>query len=259
MKKMPVVFIGHGSPMNAIEDNEYTKSWKKIAESIPLPRAILIFSAHWMASGETRISSQIQSKMVYDMGGFPPELYEVRYEAPGSVEISTEIQSLLSQNYIRATLDTNRWFDHGVWSVLMHMFPDADIPVICMSIDYSSSPESLYKLGESLRILRESWILIMGSGNIVHNLRAIDWTWDHVYDWAVEFDKKISELITKRDFQTLFDFRSWWELSRQAHPTFDHLLPIFPLLGASNQEDMVSFFTPEISMGSLSMRSIVWW
>jgi 4,5-DOPA dioxygenase extradiol len=258
MQKMPVVFIWHGSPMNAIEDNIYTKSWEKIAESIPLPRAILIFSAHWIASGDTRISHQLEPKMIYDMGGFPPELYEVKYEAPGSLEISSEIQSLLLQNNIKTTLDHNRWFDHGVWSVLMHMFPSANIPVICMSIDYSSSPESLYRLWESLRILRESWILIMGSGNIVHNLRAIDWTGDHMYNWALDFDKKISDLITKRDIQWLFEFRSWWDMSRLAHPTFDHLLPIFPLLGASEQEDVVSFFTPEISMGSLSMRSIVW-
>ena len=258
MQKMPVVFVWHGSPMNAIDDNTYTKSWKKIAESIPSPRAILMFSAHWITSWETRISNQLQPKMIYDMGGFPPELYEVKYEAPGSPDVAQEIQSLLAQNNIRAILDNNRWFDHGVWSVLMRMFPDASVPVICMSIDYNSSVESLYQLWQSLRILRESWILIMGSGNIVHNLRAIDWSGNHVYDWALEFDKKVSDLIFMHNIQGLLDFKSWWNISRLAHPTFDHLLPIFPLFGATNSEDEVSFFTSEISMGSLSMRSILW-
>ena len=258
MKRMPLVFVGHGSPMNVIEDNKYTNSWKKIAESIPLPRAILIFSAHWITRGDTRISNQIHPQMIYDMEWFPQALYELQYQAPWSPEISKEIQVLLKQKNINTLLDNNRGFDHGVWSILKHMFPDANIPIICMSIDYNSSPEILYNLWEWLRSLRESGVLLMWSGNLVHNLRAIDWTGDYIFDWAIEFDKKISELINKRDFQTLFEFKTWWDISRLAHPTFDHLLPLFPLLGASNQDEIVTYFTPDINMGSLSMRSIVW-
>ena len=293
---MPIIFIGHGSPMNAIESNIYTESWKKIWENIEKPRAILMFSAHWITEWHTRISSNEHPEMIYDMYGFPPELYRVWYSAPGSREIAEEIMMTLressichsersggipfSSSYddkIDATLmrwfwkgslrddkkeyfsfDSKRGFDHGVWSTLIHIFPNADVPIISMSLDYLASPWELYAIGASLAILRDRGILMMWSGNIVHNLGAIDWSGKHTYPWAVEFDKKVANLIESRDFAELLDFKNWWEVSRLAHPSYDHLLPLFPLLGASSLQDRVSFFTPDIVMGSLSMRSVRW-
>jgi len=310
--KQPLLFIGHGSPMNTIESNIYTESWKKIWESIEKPRAILMFSAHWITEWQTHISSVENPDMIYDAYGFPPELYQVQYNAPWSREIVEEIYSVFVdprschtnegticsenkekmeqmprasqwqkqktiqqdfsttkitetdflhskwQKLPKIILDSERWFDHGVWSTLMHIFPQADIPVITMSLDYLDSPRELYALGDFLAILRDKWIFIIWSGNIVHNLGAIDWSGKYTYPWAIEFDKKVANLIESRDHDQLLDFKNWWEISRLAHPSYDHLLPIFPLLGASSFQDTIEFFTPDILMGSLSMRSVRW-
>ncbi len=259
---MPILFIGHGSPMNAIESNQYTQSWRNIGKTLPKPRAILMLSAHWITEWEIRISMSEKPEMIYDMGGFPPELYRVRYDAPGSREIAEEIIDIFDTKNIKIIPDLTRGFDHGVWSTLIHLFPAADIPVITMSLDYRASPRQLVELGESLAILREQWILIMWSGNIVHNLGAIDWSGDHIYPWAIKFDSRIADgLIAWKNsplWESILEFRSWWDISRLAHPTYDHLLPLFPLLGASLSDDRVEFYTPDIAMGSLSMRSIVW-
>lgn len=258
MKKMPLVFIGHGSPMNAIEHNEYTQSWIKIANSIPTPRAIVIFSAHWITQNETKIAYNSSPQMIYDMWGFPDELYRVRYDARADLELSQQIHELFLSNNINSKLDSQRGFDHGVWSVLMHMYPEAQIPVICISVDYRSGEEHLMNIGKSLRELRESGVLIMASGNIVHNLWAIDWSWKHIFDWAQEFDHRVSEYISNKNTQELLNYKNWWNITRLSHPTVDHFLPIFPLLWAVGQDDNVNFYTPNISMGSLSMRSVVW-
>lgn len=280
MQTMPIIFIGHGSPMNAIETNTYSESWRKIWNSIPQPRAILMLSAHWITSWETRISTSEHPPMIYDMGGFPDELYRVEYKTIGSRSIAEEICSVIAKNEAiqvseksengllrprgwqeqqsQIIPDPTRWLDHGSWSVLLHLFPHADIPVISMSIDYSASPESLFYLGQSLASLREQWVLIVGSGNIVHNLGMIDWSWEIQHPWAIEFDKKIETLIKNNDFDWILRFGEWGNISRLAHPSYDHLLPLFPLLGATNPDDSVQFLTPDIVMGSLSMRSIVW-
>ncbi len=281
---MPIIFIWHGSPMNAIENNIYTDSWKQIAKNIEKPRAILMFSAHWITENETRISMSENPEMIYDMGGFPPELYQVRYDAPGSKKIAEEICSVIAKNdqvqvskksengLLRASQwqepqtkiipDPKRWYDHRVWSTLVHLFPTDDIPVITMSLDYRASPRYLVGLGESLAILRERGILIVGSGNIVHNLGAIDWSWESIHPWAVEFDARFARWLESGkdtpEWKSLLDFRSWWDISRLAHPSYDHLLPIFSLMGASSAADIVEFYTPDIAMGSLSMRSVVW-
>lgn len=260
---MPILFIGHGSPMNAIETNQYTESWKKLWNSIPRPRAILMLSAHWITSWETHISTNEHPGMIYDMGWFPPELYQVQYSAPGSVAIAKEIKKILeSVADIHIQEDSIRGFDHGVWSTLIHLFPTADIPVICMSLDYRASPEYLFHLGEQLAILREQGILIVASGNIVHNLSAIDWSGKAQYPWAVEFDSRIANGIesgkNSKEYMDILEFRSWWDIARLAHPSYDHLIPLFPLLGAVRSDDSVRFLTPDIAMGSLSMRSIVW-
>ena len=289
-QRMPIIFIWHGSPMNAIENNNYTESWKQIAKTLEKPRAILMFSAHWITENETRISTAEKPEMIYDMGGFPPELYQVRYDAPGSREIAEEVSAVITKNdqvqvseksengllrasqwqeqlqwdeqNIKITNDPTRGYDHGVWSTLVHFFPAADIPVITMSLDYRATPRDLVELGESLAILRERGILIVSSGNIVHNLGAIDWSWERIHPWAVEFDTRFARWLesgkNSPEWESLLDFRSWWDISHLAHPSYDHLLPIFPLMGASSADDRVEFCTPDIAMGSLSMRSVVW-
>ncbi len=259
---MPMIFIGHGSPMNAIESNIYTESWRDMTKFLQEPRAILIFSAHWITEWETWISTALDPQMIYDMWGFPPDLYRAKYTAKGSPEIAEEIIGILEQKNIKIRRDTNRGFDHGIWSSLMHLFPTADIPVISISLDYRSSPRDLMNLWESLSILRSKWILIIGTGNIVHNLWAIDWSWEHIYPWAIEFDKRIADgIVAGKDtpkFENILDFQSWGEIACLAQPSYDHLLPLFPLLGASETDDVVEFYTPAIVMGSLSMRSVIW-
>ncbi len=290
--KTPLIFLAHGSPMNAIEQNQYTESWKVLGKSIQKPRAILMFSAHWITEHETRISSSQHPEMIYDMYGFPESLYHIHYDAPGSPEIAEEIITLLwasdpilplvggvrggtppnlpykgrddarRQVQPKITLDPTRGYDHGVWSTLVHMFPEQDIPVVTMSLDYHMSPRQYIELGQSIAKLREKWILIMWSGNIVHNLRAIDWNNGPAYPWATEFDARVADGLTawknSPAWESILEFQSWGDVSKLAHPSYDHLLPLFPLMGASSVDDRVEFLTPDITMGSLSMRSVVW-
>ncbi len=256
--KMPLLFIGHGSPMNALETNTYTDSWKKIGESIThRPRAILMLSAHWITEWEMRVNMTETPEMIYDMYGFPEELYRVRYDSLWSSDFATEIiRELAGKNAI--IWDISHWLDHGAWSTLIHLFPEADIPVIQMSLDYSKSPLWHYEFGKKLKTLREKGILIIGSGNIVHNLRAIDWTGKEQYPWAIEFDRRVSADIQEGNHEDILNFHNWWDISRLAQPSHDHLLPLIPMLGAIDESDIVEFFTPDIAMGSLSMRSIAW-
>ena len=244
--------------MNAIEENIYTDSWKAIGKSISeRPRAILMLSAHWITEWDTRISATEKPEMIYDMYGFPEELYDVRYSALGSSSIAREITQELAGEY-DIIWDTIHGLDHGVWSTLIHLFPDANIPLIQMSLDYSRSPEWHYTFGKKLRNLRDQGILIIWSGNIVHNLRAIDWSGNEQYTWAIEFDSRISKAIEEGNYADIVDFQNWWDITRLAQPSHDHLLPLIPLLGAVSEDDRVEFWTPDIVMGSLSMRSIVW-
>lgn len=191
------------------------------------------------------------------MYGFPPELYRISYDCPGSKEIAEEIIQVLSENY-EIQRDNTHGIDHGAWSTLVHLFPDASIPVIQMSLDYSKSPDWHYAFGEKLKSLREQGILIVASGNIVHNLSAIDWEGDSKYPWALEFDTRVAEDIITRNYSDILNFEKWGSVAKLAHPSYDHLLPLFPLLGTVSTDDVVEFFTPEITRGSLSMRSIVW-
>lgn len=254
----PVIFLGHGSPMNALETNLYTQSWRKIWKSIKIrPRAILMLSAHWISEGKTFINTTENPEMIYDMYGFPPELYRILYNCPGSRSIAEEIIDTLSPDY-SITEDAIHGIDHGAWSTLIHMFPDADIPVIQMSLDYSKHPEWHFEFWKKLASLREQGILIVASGNIVHNLREIDWSNSRQYDWAVAFDARIKKGILEKNYQDILDFQNWGNMACLAHPTYDHLLPLFPLLWSLNNADRVEFFTDQISLGSLSMRSIVW-
>ncbi len=195
--------------------------------------------------------------MIYDMYGFPPELYRIVYDCPGSKDIAEEIIQVFSREY-EIQADSTHGIDHGAWSTLIHLFPVADIPVIQLSLDYLRSPEWHYEFGKKLKSLREQGILIIASGNIVHNLSAMDWSGKEKYPWAVEFDRRISQDIIERNHEDILDFASWGSISHLAHPSYDHLLPLFPLLGAISEDDAAEFFTPEITMGSLAMRNIVW-
>ncbi len=252
--RTPVIFVGHGSPMNAIETNEFTHSWKELMKWYEAPKAIVFLSAHWSTNGETRVWAMQKPDMIYDMYGFPNEMYSLQYPAPGSDSIVKKITTLAPWIHPDAT----RGFDHGIWSVLMHMYPDANIPVIPVSLDYSMDPKMLFELWRTLRDLRDEGVLIMGSGNIVHNLRAIDWSGNTTYPWAEAFDAKITTLVENRDFDELFRFKEWGDITRLSHPSYDHLLPLFPLLGATYEDESPTFFTPKIVMGNISMRSIRW-
>lgn len=257
MNKLPIVFIGHGSPMNAIEENVFTKTWKAIGQSLPRPRAIIMLSAHWVSEWETRISTSEAPEMIYDIYGFPDELYRVKYPAPGSTTIAQEIIETLWEDF-PVTEDRDHWLDHGAWSTLIHLFPEANIPVIQISLDYTKLMIWQFDFGRKLAGLREQWILIIGSGNIVHNLRMIDWTAKNTYSWAREFDRRVAEWITSKAYNDILDFESWGEIARLAQPSYDHLLPLIPLLGTLDNTDSIEFFTEEIVMGNLSMRSMVW-
>ena len=255
MTRMPVLFIGHGSPMNAIEDNEYSKTWKTIAERIAKPKAIVSISAHWFVKG-SKIINEEYPKTIYDMYGFPKELYEIVYDSPGSPEIAKISKGLISKE----TEYDNSWgIDHGTWSVLVHMYPDRDIPVFQISIDAYASPEEHYRIGKELSALREMGILIFASGNIVHNLRLVDW---HLgskgFDWAYKFDDFIHENIINKNHKNILEYKKLGDVADLAVPTTDHFYPLLYALGASGENDKVSVFNKSCELGSLTMTSYLW-
>ena len=255
MTKMPVLFIGHGSPMNAIEDNEYSRTWRSIAEKIPKPEAILSISAHWFTKG-TKVMNEEEPKTIYDMYGFPKELYEVIYNSPGSPNIAKVSKDLISKE----TEYDNSWgIDHGTWSVLVHMYPNRDIPVFQISIDANAPPETHYKIGKELRPLREKGVLIFGTGNVVHNLRLVDWhKGSKGFDWAYEFDDYIHENIETKNHNNIIKYNELGEIAKLAVPSPDHFYPLLYTLGASDEEDKVSVFNKSCELGSLTMTSYLW-
>ncbi len=255
MSKMPTIFVGHGSPMNAIEDNEYSRTWREIAERIPKPDVILSISAHWYTKG-TKIMNGESPRTVYDMYGFPKELYEVIYNPPGSPGIAKLSKELISKE----TEYDNSWgIDHGTWSVLVHMYPDRDVPVFQISIDAGAPPETHYKIGRELRSLRDKGVLIFGSGNIVHNLRLVDWDMGNKgFDWAYKFDDFIYENISKKNHNNILRFNEILDIAKLAVPTPDHFYPLLYVLGAVDADDKVSVFNKSCELGSLTMTSYVW-
>jgi len=255
MSKIPVLFIGHGSPMNAIEDNHYTRAWRSIAERIPKPEVIISVSAHWFTNG-TRIMNEENPKTIHDMYGFPKELYEVTYNTTGSPGTAKVCRKLIS----RETEYDNSWgIDHGTWSVLVHMVPDRDIPVFQISIDAAAPPEAHYKIGKELRALREQGVLIMGTGNIVHNLRLIDWNKvNEGFDWAYEFDEYIYENILNRNHEKILNCNELGNIARLAVPTPDHFYPLLYAIGASDEADEISVYNKSCELGSLSMTAYLW-
>lgn len=253
---MPVLFLGHGSPMNAIEENEFVEGFRAIGKTIPKPKAIVCVSAHWVTQG-TLVTAMEQPKTIYDFGGFPQELYEVEYPASGSPTLAKEIQSLASKTAIG--LDTEWGLDHGTWSVIKHLYPDADVPVIQLSLDYYQSPQWHYDLAKELRVLRKQGVLIVGSGNIVHNLSLVDWSRlseTFGFDWANEVMEKVKQSIINDDHQSLIDFESQGQAFNLAIPTSEHYLPLLYILALKEIGEEVVFFNDKAVAGALAMTSL---
>lgn len=254
---MPVMFIGHGSPMNVIlKESSYYKSWQALGKSLPRPKAILSISAHWLTP-ETRVSTTAHPDTIHDFGGFPKELFLQEYLAPGSPEYAKMTKDLVTYSHIQA--DDKYGLDHGTWCVLKPMYPLADIPVFQLGIVYEQTPQYHYEIGKQLAKLREKGVLIIGSGNLVHNLQLIDWNGGNkVYDWAQEFDEKFTGWISSGDYNSMLNYKKiLGTTATMAHPTNDHLLPLFYILGLQQKNEQVSFFNNQFDMASISMRSFV--
>jgi 4,5-DOPA dioxygenase extradiol len=254
---MPILFVGHGSPMNAVEDNEFVQSWRETGKSMPKPTAILCVSAHWETRG-TFVTTMAKPTTIHDFGGFPQKLYEVQYPAPGHPELAKQIKSIINKTDVG--LDEKWGFDHGCWSVLNRMYPDADIPVVQLSLDYSKPAEYHYELARELSSLRKKGVLILGSGNMVHNLRLVDWNNLDIpgigYDWAIEANEKMKKLILSDDHKALIDYKSQGETFDLAIPTPEHFLPLLYVLALKEENEKVSFFNDKAVGGSLTMTSV---
>jgi 4,5-DOPA dioxygenase extradiol len=253
-QRMPVLFIGHGSPMNAIDTNSYTKTLNKLGEELPRPRAVLVISAHWMTEGSW-ITEMPKPKTIHDFYGFPKELFDVQYPASGSPEIAKSIREMIRQPKIQP--DTEMWgLDHGAWSVLRHIYPKADVPVLQLSLYMEQPPEYHFQLGKELNKLRDQGILILGSGNLVHNLRTIRWGKDaEPYEWAVEFDEWLKTKLIDRNYSAvLHDFHKT-DAGKLSVPTMEHYYPLHYVLGAADDSDELKFEYEEMQNGSISMRS----
>ncbi len=252
--RMPALFIGHGNPMNAIEDNAYSRSWRALGEKLPKPRAILCVSAHWMTRGGTLVHIGQRPKTIHDFGGFPRELYMQQYPAPGAPEAAKAAIELVRSSHIGT--DSEWGLDHGAWSVLIQMFPKADIPVFQLSLDLSRNPQDHLALARELKPLREKGVLVIGSGNLVHNLMALA-PGAPAYDWAQAFDADMAKRIEARDAGGVASALGTSRVARLSHPTPEHFLPALFPLGVADDEDELSFFNSTFDMGSISMRSFV--
>lgn len=256
-EKMPVLFLGHGNPMNAIEENQFVTGFRDMAKTLPKPNAILCISAHWFTNG-TKVTAMEMPRTIHDFGGFPQELFEVQYPAKGSPELAAITQELLLPAAVE--LDHLWGLDHGSWSVIKHLYPDADIPVIQMSIDYTKSGQYHFDLAQKLSALRSKGILIVGSGNIIHNLRMVDFrninTDNYGYDWAVEARADINNYLLDGNFQPLIDFEKQGSAFKLSIPTPDHYLPLIYTLGLKGKSEELSLFNDKLVAGSLSMTSV---
>jgi 4,5-DOPA dioxygenase extradiol len=254
---MPVLFIGHGSPMNGIEDNEFSQRWTQMAKEIPTPAAVLVVSAHWFSKG-TKITAMDFPQTIHDFGGFPQKLFDVQYNAPGYPLLAKETASLIHSAAVE--LDHNWGLDHGTWSIVRHMYPEAKIPVLQLSIDHTKGPQYHYDLAKELYALRKKGVLIIGSGNMVHNLRMV--AWDKMnepafgYDWALQINDKFKSLITTGDHKPLINYKSLGPESLLAIPTPEHYLPLLYTLGLKGLQDNISFFNDKAVAGSLTMTSV---
>ena len=260
--RMPVLFLGHGSPMNAIEDNEYRRSWQALGAEFgvkyPRPQLILCISAHWLTRGWW-LTGMPQPKTIHDFGGFPQALFDQQYPAPGAPLAAREISRSFKSPQVG--LDPQEWgFDHGSWSVIKPMFPKADIPMVQLSIDYDRPAVEHFAIGQQLKALRDKGVLIVGSGNTVHNLRALrrDMPTMQAYDWAIEFDRFTADHIGQGDLSALAGFHKLGKVAQMAHPTHDHFLPLLYSAGAADAKEPARFFNANYQMGAIAMRSVVW-
>jgi len=254
--KMPVLFIGHGSPMNGILENAYSQGWAAMAKSIPTPKAVLVVSAHWETKG-TFITAMDNPKTIHDFGGFPRELYAVQYPAPGNPQLAAETASMIQSTPVG--LDHEWGLDHGAWTVVRHMYPDARIPVLQLSMDYTKSPQYHYDLARELHELRHRGVLVIGSGNMVHNLRMVAWdklNLDYGFDWALQINDRFKELIADGDHGRLIKYQQLGREALLAVPTPEHYLPLLYTLGLASTNDEVTFFNDKPVGGSLTMTSV---
>ena len=252
--KMPVVFLGHGSPMHAIEEGPFSRAWSELGQSLPRPKAILVVSAHWMTNGTTLVDVSAMPRTIHDFYGFPEALYAEEYPALGEPTLAREVVTLLKSH--RAEEDETWGLDHGAWAVLKFLYPDADVPVFQISIDMAQSLNHQLEIGRTLSELRNRGILILGSGNVVHNLRTMR-VGEPPLDFALEFDAMFADRLTNRNFDGLTDRDGLGSLLSAAHPTVDHYLPALTIAGASDAKDELIFMTDSIDLGSVSMRSFI--
>jgi 4,5-DOPA dioxygenase extradiol len=254
---MPVLFVGHGTPMNAIEVNEFVLKWRELGKSMPAPKAILCISAHWETSG-TFVTAMTMPSTIHDFGGFPQELYEVQYPAPGSPELAYDVKRIIKS--VDVGMDQKWGLDHGSWSVLRNIYPMYEIPVVEMSLDWHLTPRNHYELAKELAPLRKMGVLIIGSGNIVHNLRMI--AWDHAndpeygFDWAINANETFKHLILDNNHQDLINYQTLGIEVQMAVPTPDHYLPLLYTLALKEENESIEFFNDKPVMGSLSMTSV---
>jgi 4,5-DOPA dioxygenase extradiol len=256
-ERMPVLFIGHGSPMNAIDENEFVQGWRNVGKTLPKPNAILCISAHWETRG-TQVTAMEKPTTIHDFGGFPRELFEVQYPAPGSPELAEETKSIINKTDV--SLDRKWGLDHGAWSVVKRLYPDADVPVIEMSLDYYQSPDFHYELSKELSPLRSKGVLIIGSGNMVHNLGLVAWNklndTEFGYDWALEASEKMKKFILDGDHQQLINYQSHGRAYNLAIPTPEHYLPLLYALALKEEDETVTLFNDKAIGGSLTMTSL---
>ena len=254
---MPVLFIGHGSPMNAIEVNEFTENFRKVALKIPKPKAIVCISAHWVTKG-IKVTSMENPRTIHDFYGFPKELYEIEYKAPGDIVFAKKIQKLLSP--IEVSLDKEWGLDHGTWTVLRHMYKEADIPVVQISLDFNLSTEEHFNISEKLSSLREEGILILGSGNIIHNLGEIDFEKINIHNYGYEWAKKVHKIINhdilSGEYKKLFNYKKEGNDFNMAIPTPEHFWPLMYILGLKEEDDKIDIWNDVLVGGSLSMTAI---
>ncbi len=253
----PVLFIGHGNPLNAITDNIYRDDWRELGEILPRPKAILCISAHWLTSG-TYVTMSDHPRTIHDFGGFPQELFEVQYPAPGATKIAQAIIDHIRTTKIQ---EDHKWgLDHGTWSVLMNMYPQADIPVLQMSLDVKKDLEEHYQLAKELAFLRKEGVLIVSSGNVVHNLGKVDWDNEtKPYDWALQFDEFVAKSIIDQNDPVLIDYLDLGTIAQLAQPTNDHYLPLIYTIGLRESDDALYFFNESIDMCSIGMRSMIFY
>ena len=254
---MPVLFVGHGSPMYAIEENEFVQTWRNLNEELPKPNAIIAISAHWETRG-TQVTAMQNPQTIHDFGGFPQELYEVQYPAPGNPELAKEVIRSISGAQVSA--DEKWGLDHGTWTVIRRIYPKADIPIIQLSLDYHKSTKEHYELAKELAKFRDKGVMIIGSGNIVHNLRHVSWNKpddeEYGYDWTIEANELVKKLIVENNPQALIDYKLLGKAMQLATPSADHFLPLLYALALKRDDEELLFFNDRAVMGSLTMTSV---